>query len=57
MKTILILLFILSPFFLSAQSKSVETKKEVIQKKSKDLISVEVYIKILKLKRAKTVKC
>ena len=59
MKNIIIILLLLTPLFTEAQVKDSkpETKKEVVYKKSNDLISTDFYIKSLKLKRNKSIKC
>ena len=59
MKNIIIILLLLTPLFTEAQVKDSkpETKKDVIEKKDKDLIDVNFYIKSLKIKKKKTILC
>lgn len=57
MKKLFIILFLLTPLFMCAEDLKPESKKEVIYKKSHDIISTDFYIKKLRLKRSKTVKC
>ena len=59
MKTLLLILLLSVPTVCIANTDSTKpiTKKEVITKKSKDLIDVKSYIKSLKLKSSNTKLC
>ena len=61
MKTLSLITFFLISFSGYAnndiKTSNVETKKEVVEKKAKELTDVNFYIKSLKIKREKTIKC
>ena len=59
MKTTILILLMMLPImsFGNNETNKAETKKEVIYEKSSDLINIDTYIKSLKLKRTKTVRC